>query len=384
MSRLFTIGHIATIPIRLHWSWLLIFALLVVGLSPAYGMVVCGESGPCWASASLAALMAALIGLSVLLHELGHALVAARLAVPVHSITLFAFGGVAEVERESPSPGVDLAIAVAGPAVSLLIALFAGSFWWSRGGLAAELDALTVVAAHLAVANLMMGLFNLLPGYPMDGGRVLRATLWFLGDDRFPATQTAAYVGQLCGFAIAFGGLALALGVGQPLAALWPALIGLFLYRTAKASLRGLRLQMALHGVKVGDLMQRQPLQVRADLTLEQFVASHVLGQAETSFVVVADDTNAMPTVLGLMTLRDLRRFTTAQWSERRVAEAMTPHSQVALLTAQTPALDALVALNASPEGLLPVTDGPHLIGLLRRRDVAVYVQVQLARGRSG
>ncbi len=380
-SRTLTLGRVAAIPIRLHWSWLLIFGLLVAAVRPAYAAYTCVELAPCGPDVGLAALLAALIGGSVLLHELGHALVATRLLVPVQSITLFAFGGVAEVDAEAPGPGAELAIAVAGPAVSLLIAGAAGLLWWLRGGPLFG-DALTLLAAHLALANTIMALFNLLPGYPMDGGRVLRAALWFLNDELLPATRSAAQVGRACGILLGLGGLAVAVAAREPLVALWAAVVGFFLYRTATASYHQMLLQLALHGVSVADLMQRRLRTVTGILTLEQFVARYVLGQSETGFAVVepSADPDEDPLLLGLITLRNLRRFTTAQWSERTVAEAMTPAAQVASLAPGTSAFDALYALNATPNGLLPVLEGPRLVGILRHRDMAVFVQVQLAR----
>lgn len=379
--RLFTVGRVATIPVRLHWSWLLVFAALVAVVRPAYARSACPDLGPCGADVGLAALMAALIGASVLLHELGHALVATRHTVPVRGITLFAFGGVAELDADSPHPGADLAIAVAGPAVSLLIAAAASLLWWARGGLAGG-DPLALLAAHVGLANAAIALFNLLPSYPMDGGRVLRAALWFLDDDPLPATRTAAEVGRACGVALGLAGVVLALALREPLVAVWAAVGGYFLFRSASASHRQILVQSALHGVTVADLMQRRLRTVPADLTLEQFVARFVLGQAETGFAVVdaPDNPDDDPHLLGVITLRNLRRFTTAQWSERCVAEVMTPAAQVTALTPNTSAFDALYALDASPDGLLPVTDGPRLIGILRHRDLALFVQMQMAR----
>ncbi len=379
--RTLTLGRIAQIPIRLHWSWLGICALLVLAVRPTYAAYTCDGAPICGPDVGLAALMGLLLGASVLLHELGHALVAARLTLPVQSITLFAFGGVAEFEGETPGPGAELAMAVAGPAVNLLIASGTGAIWWARGGPTAP-DGLAVLMGHLALANGLLALFNLLPGYPMDGGRVLRATLWFLNDDVLPATRIAAQVGRACGIAIGLGGAALAMAARQPMVAAWSAVIAIFLYRTASASYRQLLLQTLLRGVSVGDLMQRRLRTVGRELTLEQFVARFVLGQAETGFAVAepiegeADEQR----LLGLITLRNLRRFTTAQWSQRSVAEAMTPASQVAALAPGTPAFDALYALRESPDGILPVIDGQRLVGMLRQRDLALFVQVQMAR----
>lgn len=369
-----TLGRIAAIPIRLHWSWPLLFGLLAVALRPIYTSHACVDAGLCGHDLSLAALMAGLIGASVLVHELGHALVAHHLTVPVRSITLFAFGGIAEAEHEAPNPGVDFAVALAGPAANLLIAGGGGLLWWlTAAGGGPRLIGL------LAAANLILALLNLLPGYPMDGGRVLRAVLWFLGDDRLPATRVTAQIGRACGVALSFGGSLLALLFRLPALAVWALLVGGFLYRIAHLSYRRIVLEGALRGVTVGSLMQRRVRTVAPDLNLDQFVARHVLGQSETSFAVVAGAADS-PRLLGMITLRAMRRFTNAQWSAHTVADAMTPLGQIVALAPQTPALDAVYRLNDSPDGLLPVVDGDQLVGLLRARDVAVFIQVQLAR----
>lgn len=372
------VGHIAAIPIRLHWSWPLLFGLLIVALRPIYTRHACVDAGLCGHDLTLAALMAGLIGASVLIHELGHALVARRLTVPVQSITLFAFGGMAEADSEAPSPGIEFAIALAGPAANLLIAAGGGLIWW--GATSGGLRLPSLLAAHLAVANLILALLNLLPGYPMDGGRVLRAVLWFLGDDWLPATRFTAQIGRACGVALSFGGSLLALLFRLPALAVWALLVGGFLYRTAHLSYRQILLQGALRGVAVGDLMQRRVRTVAPDLNLDQFVARYVIGQSETSFAVVVGAADGGSRLQGMINLRALRRFTNASWATHTVAAAMAPLGQAAILTPQTPVIDVIQRLNDSPDGLLPVVDGEQFVGLLRARDVAVFIQVQLAR----
>ncbi len=379
--RTLTIGRVAAIPVRLHWSGLAGLGLLTATLRPLYAPSVCAGGAPCGADLALAALMAGLVGLSVLLHELGHALAARRARVPVRGITLRALGGEAEVEAESPSPEAEFAIAVAGPAVSLLIAAAAGLLWLARAP-AAPPDPVAALAAHLAAANATLALFNLLPCYPMDGGRALQATLWFLGDDRLRATRAAAQAGRVCAWGLGLGGLALAMAARAPAAALWGGLAGLFLHRTSTASHRHLQLQIALRDVSVGDLMQRRLRAVGRDLTLEQFVARFVLGQAETAFPVAEPAAGERQRLLGMIALRNLRRFSAGQWAATAVGEAMTPADELAPLSPQAPALDALYALRDSPDGLLPVTEGEELVGLLRRRDIATFVQIRLARRR--
>lgn len=383
MSGTLTIGRVAAIPIRLHWSWPLVFAATVAFVRPAYARAACGGPAVCGADLGLAALLATLVAASVLLHELGHALAARRVAVPVSAITLFPFGGAADLGADAPHPGAELLIALAGPAMSLLLAAAGGLVWWARGGLVAP-DPLALVAAHVGLCNAAVALFNLLPSYPMDGGRVLRAALWFLDDDLLPATRLAAEVGRACGLSVALCGALVAFGARAPLVAVWAAVGGAVLFRAASASHRQALLQTNLRGVTVADLMQRRLTTVSAALTLEQFVARHVLGQSELSFAVVADAEQEDLPLAGLITLRDLRRFTMAQWSARRVADAMTPVAQVATIAPTTPVYDALFALDASRDGLLPVLDGPHMVGLLRQRDVALFVRMQMARRQHG
>jgi Zn-dependent protease len=379
-----TLGRIASIPIRLHWSWVGIFVLLVASLRSVYAAQACGGPTVCGVDLALAALMALLIGASVLLHELGHALVARRLAVPVQSITLFALGGMAEVDAEAPGPGAEFAIAVAGPATSLLIALSSGLVWWAAH---AGTSLIGTMALHLALANTIMAVFNLLPSYPMDGGRVLRATLWFLADDMLPATRVAAQVGRVCGAILGIGGIALALVAHTPLLALWAGVIGYFIHRTASASYRQALLQTLLSDVYVADLMQRRFRTVSPELTLDHFVARYVLGQAEMGFAVAhpgeADGEGAEPVLLGIVTMRNIRRHAAAQWASQLVGDTMTPLQQLRSVGPRAAAIDALYLLNAGPDDLIAVTDGPRLVGILHRHDVAVYVQVQMAkRGR--
>ncbi len=388
MYHTLTIGRIATIPVRLHWSWLLVVGLLIATLSPIYAAGVCSGAASCTGAWGLGLLMAALFSASLLLHELGHALMARRCAVPVESITLFAFGGMAEVLAESPGPGEEFAIAVAGPAVSLLIALISAVVWWSVGHVEAALNlslGLTgVLALHLALSNVIMMIFNLLPGYPMDGGRVLRATLWFLSDELLPATRLAALVGRAVASLIIVVGLALAAAWSMPMIAVWSAMIGFFLHSTARASYRQLLMQTALHGVRVSDLMQRRLRTASAELSLEQFVARYLLGQSESGFAVVLPEPEpeAAPQLLGLLTLQQVRRHKSSEWARLRVAEVMSPLAQLNLLAPDMPALDALYRLNKAHEELLPVAEQGRLVGMLSRRDVAIFVQVQLARKR--
>ncbi len=379
-QRTLTLTAIAGIPVRIHWSWLIICSLLMATLTAFYQRYT-----DLVGAGMVALLTSVLIGVSIILHELSHALIARRYAVTVQSITLFALGGAAEVHQDAPTPDSEFAIAAAGPLFSLLLALICGGVSWTVGQSGQTTFMLLVtVMLHLCLTNAIMAVFNLLPGYPMDGGRILQATLWFLTDDMLLSTRIAARVGQVCGLLIGMAGLGLAIIFRQPFLALWLAVIGFFLYRMARTSYCQLFIQTMLTGMQVIDLMQRSHRTVSPELTLEQFVARYVLGQSEQSFVVVGQPSwylNMAVTdgagLIGVITLRNLRRFALGEWASTYVREAMTPLSQMCTIPPDLNILDALHLMTRLQVDMLPVTEGTHLLGVLRRRDVLVYVQMQ-------
>jgi Zn-dependent protease len=370
MSRyMLTIGRIATIPIRIHWSWMGVLLLVVGILSQIYAGIVPGAGA--WIMAVAAGL---LLCVSIELHELGHALAARRYQFTVRSITLFAVGGVAEIDAEQTTPIQELLVAVAGPLVSLLLALLTGVVWWQSPWVA-----LSLLALHLSLTNGLMAVFNLLPGYPMDGGRVLHATLWFLTDEELSAGRVASLIGRLCGWSLIAIAVVYAVLTSDPLGATWMGVIGYFLTRSATAGYRHLVLQRTLRGIAVSDLMQRVYRAVAPELPLDQFVGHSVLGQVDQGFPVLDQPEHDEPQLLlGMMTLRDLRRFTFNEWSLTRVGEAMTPAHRVRALAPEMAAREAFRTLLESGEEQLPVIEGGTLLGILRRRDLVRYIQMRL------
>jgi Zn-dependent protease len=369
LRRGLTVGRIAAIPIQMHWSWIAVLLVIVGVLSHLY-VGVAGRSGAWFLAAAAGLLLCA----SVVLHELGHALVARHYRFPVRGITLFAIGGVAEIDAEHVTPTQELLVAVAGPAVSLLLALLGALIWWYSPS-----AALGLLALHLALTNGLMAVFNLLPGYPMDGGRVLHATLWFLTDQELPAARIASQVGRACGWLLVMLAVAYAVFVGDQIGAVWIGLVGYFLSRGAALGYRQMVLQRTLHGISVADLMQRVYRAVAPELPLDQFVGRYVLGQAEQGFPVLLEpDQDGPQRLLGMMTLRNLRRFTFKEWSRTRVSEAMTPAHQVQVLAPEMAAREAFRTLLESGEEQLPVIDGDALLGILRRRDLVKYIQMRL------
>jgi Zn-dependent protease len=364
-----TIGRIAAIPLRVHWSWLAVLLIVIGILSQVYASVA--NDGGAWLLASAAGL---LLWVSVVLHELGHAMAARRYHFTARSITLFAIGGVAEIDAENTNPIQELLVAVAGPAVSLLLALLGALAWWISPS-----PALSLLALHLALTNGLMAIFNLLPGYPMDGGRVLHATLWFLTDEDLPAARIASHAGRGCGWTLIGIAICYAAVVGDPIGAACIGLVGYFLIRSALTGYRQLVLQRTLHGILVGDIMQRAYRAVAPELSLDQFVGRYVLGQGEQGFPVLHQpEVDSPQKLLGMMTLRDLRRFAFKEWAFTHVGEAMTPAHRVLALTPEMAAREAFRTLLESGEEQLPVIDGDALQGILRRRDLVRYIQMRL------
>jgi Zn-dependent protease len=227
--------RVAGIPVRVDFGWLLVFALVSWSLAAGYFPRVLPElsNGAIWLHAVVAA---ALLFVSVFLHELFHALVALQHGMRVRSIRLHVFGGVSELEAEPPSPMAELRIAAVGPLVSLVIAAFCYGF----GRLVAGVPWAVALTGYLAAVNLILGLFNLVPGFPLDGGRLLRAMLWWWSGRHAWATRWASRTGVAFGVLLVALGLARALG-GEMLGGLWFVLIGLFLQQAARASLAPMR-----------------------------------------------------------------------------------------------------------------------------------------------
>ena len=341
-------------------------ALLTVMLRALYAAYAAAPGA--WAMAVGAGV---LLSASVLLHEFGHALVARHYGLRVSGITLFALGGVAEISDAPAEPVRDLLIAIAGPLASLALALLCGAIWW-----AVDVPAVAVLALHLALTNAVMVLFNLLPGAPLDGGRVLWAITTFLTDDELFAARVAALAGRVCGWVLLLTGILYTFGVGDALDGAWMGVVGYFLIRSASQSYRRFVVQRLLNGVSVADLMQRGYDAVGPDLPLDQFVGQYVLGQIDTGFPVLSrPDADTPQPLLGMMSVRNLRRFQFNEWALTHVGEAMTPMHHLRVLAPEMPAGEAFRTLLESGEDQLPVIDGVTLLGVLRQRDLVGFLE---------
>ncbi|WOP19559.1 site-2 protease family protein [Raineyella sp. LH-20] len=367
------LGRIAGIEIRLQWSVVVIFLLIAwslatVQFTPTPGVGTTAS----WVAAVIAALL--YFG-ALLAHELGHALLAQRKGLEVESITLWVFGGVSRLKGEAEGPADEFRIAVIGPVVSLAVAaVFAGA-----GYLLATLGAPTLavdVARWLALINLLLGVFNLLPAFPLDGGRVLRAGLWRRSKDRASATRTAAAVGRAFGISFVAGGVFLFVA-GAPVNGLWFALLGWFLFGAARAEESHVLLAGALRDVRVAQVMTGHPTVVPTDLAVQDYV-EQAMASRFTSFPVV-DRSGA---VVGLVTMRRVRAAMAGGDQHATVGQVAIPLAQVPVLSPYDTATQLVDRLQQAPDGRALVFDGGHLVGIVSPTDLQRMLDLALLRPR--
>jgi len=361
----FHLCQIAGIRIGINWSWLIVFALIVWSLAAA----VFPSQNPGLSDGeyiAMAVVAAVLFFASLLLHELGHALQARRDGVEIEGINLWLFGGVAQFKGGFPSAGAEFRIAIAGPLVSLAL----GILFVLVAAVAGLPNAVDGVVAWLGFTNLILLAFNLLPALPLDGGRVLRSALWYLRGDLQWATWVASGVGR--GFGFLFIGLGLGMLIAEgAFSGAWLAFVGWFLLQAATAEARYVATKQALDGLRVRDLMIREPVTVDADLTLGQFMDDVAWSRRYTTYPVLE---HGHP--VGLLAFRSVAGVPREEWNTSRVREAMVPFHEVPLLTEAEPAIDALAELSTSDVNRGLVVDDDHLAGFLSITDLARALEV--------
>ena len=366
MTNSIILGRIRGIPVGLHWSLLFIFGLLTISLGRGYLPQEYPGLGPAttWA---LAALTAGLLFASVLLHELGHAWAAQRDGVPVRGITLFVFGGVAELASDARTPGSEFRIAIAGPLVSLALAAIFAGLWWLDAGI----QVLAAPSEWLVRINLSLALFNLIPGFPLDGGRVLRAAVWQWTGDPLRSTQVAAVAGQLAAFALIGVGIAVAVS-GSLLNGMWLGFIGWFLQNAAASSYASATIAQHVRGVRAGHVIDLDAPTAPAWETLDALVHGRILPTGRRWFLVL--DGNR---VAGLVTLRDVASVPQAEWATTRVSAVMQPADRIVRVTPETELVTALRAMDDGAVAQVPVMDGDRVSGVLCRERALRQVRLR-------
>ncbi|MEX1072338.1 MAG: site-2 protease family protein [Chloroflexota bacterium] len=367
------IGRIFGVRIGLHPSW------FVIALIVTYSMAV-GElprDYPGWDDALywiVGAAISILFFASVLAHELSHALVARRFDLKVREITLFIFGGAATLEGDAKRPRDEALIAAAGPLASLGI----GGVLWGID-VAVGQQQVAAIIGWLGFINITLGLFNLIPGFPMDGGRILRAILWKVRGDRMAATRNAAAVGRGFGYLLIAAGVFLLFGGRQPFAGVWLALIGWFLSNAAEATVAQMSVEHSLRGIKVREVMEDNPPSISPNETVAELVNDRLIRGEHRSFLVRHDDGG----LAGIVTLSDVRRLPRENWETGRVTDIMTRHADLATIGPDAEVEAALKLLQEREVNQLPVVedDGRTVVGLLTRAGILRLIEARMRLG---
>jgi Zn-dependent protease len=381
------IGRVFGVDISLDFTLIIVFFLVATGL----GEGTLPRWHPDWSTGliwTVALGAAVLFFASVLVHELSHALVAKAQGTPVRGITLFMLGGVAQIEEEPSTPAREFAMAVVGPLTSIVIGVVCTAIGSHLAGRVATFEdakgaeeavrgvgPVGTLLLWLGPINLVLGVFNLVPGFPLDGGRVLRAILWALTKDQVRASRWAAFVGQVFGWLLTALGILMAFGSVFPVIGggfvqgIWFVLLGFYLSSAARASIERVWARGALEGVPVRALMLTRLDIVPADLTLDEFVNEHLLGSDQTCFPVQSSGR-----FVGLVSLADVR-VARGDWHTRIVENIMMPADRVVTVAPDASAANALDELGRRNVEQLAVVGGDGaLVGLLRRRDVVQWL----------
>ena len=371
-----SLGRIFGIRVRLHPSVLVIVALILVSLAQG-AFRNWHPDWPWWTAWATAFVATVLFLASLLTHELAHSLLARRRGIAVPQITLFVFGGVAEIAAEPTDPRSEFAIAIVGPLTSVAIAVafafvaawlvprdFADRVAADPAAAMAQLTPLATICVWLAPVNLALALFNLVPGFPLDGGRVLRAALWWWSGDQVKATRLAAGCGR------AFSWLLMAWGVlnlfgGRALEGLWLIVIGIFLGNAATSGYQQLLVRRSLHGLVVADLMRTHFESVEPTRTLADFVDALLLRSAQTSWPVVENGR-----AIGIIAQRDVAKTAEADRARLLVRDVMRPLVSVPVLAPGLAGPAALERIAEMADEPLPVVDRDRVVGLLHASDI--------------
>jgi Zn-dependent protease/CBS domain-containing protein len=367
----FRIARIAGINIEANVSWLVVVVLLAFSLAVTWFPSAAPRQSAAtyWILGFIAAL---LLFASVLLHELAHSLVARARGLPVSSITLFIFGGVSNLQQEPQSPGVEFVMAIVGPLTSLVIgavSLFLGLAIGHNSPL------VSATLNYLGIANLLLGVFNLIPGFPLDGGRVLRSILWKATGSMQKATRWASLVGQAVAYLFILWGI-LQLFTGNFIGGLWIGFIGWFLLQAAQAANSQVMLDSVFKGATVGQLMSPPPATAPANISLQQLVDEYILPLGIRSIPVVQGDQ-----LVGLITLSDIRHVPREQWPQTPVGYAMIPLDRLHAVRPQQGLNEVLPLMAGNDVNQLPVVDNGRLVGMLSRDAILRYVEVRRGLG---
>lgn len=361
-----TIGTYRGIRVGLDYSWFIIFVLVVFTLATYYFPQ--HYEGVTTVSAWLMSLLASILFFtSILLHEFAHALVALRRNVAISEIILFIFGGLAKMKKEPERAVDEFAIAVAGPLCSFFIGLlFLGIAHLTELHIAEELHGVLWYTGYI---NILLVAFNMVPGFPLDGGRIMRAAIWHYTGNLRKATRVVSSLGQLFAFFLMFLGVMVIFG-GAVITGIFWIFIGFFLLQSAKSGYYLVAMREGLSGVPVRRLMTTNPSTVHPDVTLRNLVNDYFFKNRFSCFPVVKGDN-----FLGLIEINQVKAVGREEWEMLKVSDVMTPVKELGTVTPDTDAYDVLMQMIDSQNGRLPVLEKGTLVGIVSRKDIMQFVE---------
>jgi Zn-dependent protease/CBS domain-containing protein len=367
------IGRIAGIKVTADWSVLVIGALLAWGV--AGGAVPAEVPGtPLWLAWVVGAGVAILLLASLTAHELGHAMLARRRGIAVEGIRLWLFGGVAQMGGDWMTGRTEMLVAAVGPAITFVVAAVSFGTTWLLATLGAP-PLVVIVPQWIAALNILLLVFNLIPAFPLDGGRILRGFIWARTNNRMSATVAAARAGRV--FAVALVGLGvLDIFFFDPIGGFWLMLIGWFLDGAARGEAHGEQARHALEGVLVGDVMSKDPVVVPSWITVELLVDQYVMGHEFTSFPTHSIDGH----IDGLVTMRGIKRLPAQQRRSRRAIDIAIPAARVPIARRDEQLTDLLKRMGNASDGRAMVFDSDRLVGIVSPSDIARLLQPGLGR----
>jgi Zn-dependent protease/predicted transcriptional regulator len=365
------LGRFFGVEVGLHYSWVIIALLVTLSLAAQFSAV-----SPQWGSTvvwATAILTGFLFFASIILHELSHAAVARARGLPVRAITLFALGGVAQIEKEAADAKTEFWMAIVGPITSVAIGFACLGTAWALGWAPTEEPDTPVLAVlqWLGYINIGLAVFNMIPGFPLDGGRVLRAVVWWISRDADRATRIAARVGQSIAFGFIILGILRFFG-GAGLGGLWLTLIGWFLLEAARASYVQVEVAASLRGMRVADVMSRDWPVVDGNDNLQTFVDEHLLRSGQRCFIVTVGGR-----VVGLITPHEVKEVERTRWPHTTVDQAMKPLQQLRTISPEAPVTEALEILGLEDLNQLPVVRGDSLEGIISRSHILRLLQTR-------
>jgi len=365
MKSSFTIGKILGIPLRIHSSWFLILFLVIISLASGYFP----SEYPNWEVSTywiIGVITTLFFFLSVILHELGHSVIALNQGVPVVNITLFIFGGVAQIGREPESPGSEFKIAIAGPFTSLLLAgIFA-----LIGRIFDFLPTISAVTLYLSRINLILAVFNTIPGFPLDGGRVLRAFFWKVSGRFRTATTWASYIGQ--GIAILFLGYGLyQMFTGNILNGLWLVFIGWFMINAANEGHKQAMVRETLINITANHLMTQDCPTVSGEISIADLIDDYVIEDGNRCFFIILENGH----IEGMLTLHNIKKVEQEKWDTLLVKNIMTPLDDLITAPPDENAWILLRKMDEADINQIPVIESGQMIGLVTRKNLLHYLR---------